>query len=98
MKEDNKTLYFPITINKENWKYWWEAKVFEWCFSEGNSLEEYWSNMTDAIQTYIWGVNEGFFEIWNTGVLWINFDNNGWVKSNVLKEFNKNTIKALSYS
>jgi len=99
MKESkNNTLYFPITINEENWSYWGEAKFFDWCFSEWNTLEEYWNNMTEAISLYSEALNDGTFNIPNTWILWINIDNNGKIKNNILKRINKDSYKTLSYS
>jgi predicted RNase H-like HicB family nuclease len=97
MKKE-KTLYFPITINKEDWRYWGEAKFFEWCFSQWKSLDEYANNMTDAIWEYSSSINEWFFEVPNTAVLWINLDENGRIKGNFLKEINKDTYMTLSWS
>ena len=100
MKEEkNKTLYFPVDINKEeDWSYWGEAKFFDGCFSDGNNLEELGNNMVYAIQTYSDSIKEWFFDAPNTGILAINFDENGKVKNNSLKRIDENSYKVLSWS
>jgi len=95
----NKTLYFPIDIHKEeDGSYWWEAKFFDGCFSDWNSLEELWNNMVYAIQTYSDWIKEWFFETPNIWILEINFDENGKIKNNSLKRINENSYKVLSWS
>jgi len=93
-----KTFYFPITVNKENWIYWWEAKFFDWCFSQWDTLEDYWNNMTEAIQDYSESIKEWFFEVPNTWILAIKVDENGEIKNNSLKRITKNSYKILSWS
>ncbi|MDQ7023180.1 MAG: type II toxin-antitoxin system HicB family antitoxin [Candidatus Gracilibacteria bacterium] len=61
MRKKNKTLYFPININKEeDGSYWGGGKIFEGCFSDGNNLEELGNNMVYAIKTYSDSIKEGF--------------------------------------
>ena len=93
-----KTLQIPITINKENWTYWWEAKIFPWCFSEGETLKEYWDNMTEAIWDYTSWLKEWFFESEDFWILNINLGDNGRIKGNFLKMIDKNSYKSLSWS
>ncbi len=96
---EEKTFYFPITINQEeDWTYWWEAKIFEWCFSSWKTLEEYGKNMTDAIQSYADSIREWFFEPSNIWVLKINIDKNGKIKASSLKRLNEDSYKILSWN
>ncbi len=94
---EEKNLQIPVTINEENWEYWWEARIFDWCFSSWDTMEEYWKNMTMAISEYADAVNEEFFDFPNTGVLNIKLHKDGRVKDSVLKRFDKNTYKSLSW-
>ncbi len=93
---NKKTLYFPITINEEDGIYWWEAKFFDGCFSQWNSLDDYWNNMTQAISSYSESIKDWSFDMPNTGILWINLDDYGKIKDSVLKRIDKNSYKALS--
>ncbi len=99
IKEKDKTLYFPININKEeDWSYWGEAKFFDGCFSDGDNLEELWNNMVYAIKTYSDSIKEWFFDTPNTWILAVNFDENGKIKNNSLKRVDENSYKFLSRS
>jgi len=93
-----KNMQIPISINREKWNYWGEAKIFPGCFSDWSTLEEYWDNMTEAIWDYISGVNEWFFEMDNTWILNINIDSDGRIKNNFVKTINQSSYKALSWS
>ena len=98
-KKEDKTFYFPISINnEEDWSYWGEAKFYDGCFSDWKTIEEFWNNMSEAIQSYSESINEWFFEKPNTWILKVNFDKNGKVKSNSLKRFNEDSYKILSWS
>ena len=95
----DKTLYFPVDINKEDdWSYWGEAKFFDGCFSDWQNLKELWNNMVYAIQTYSDSIKEWFFTAPNTGILAINFDKNGKIKDNSLKRIDEDSYKILSWS
>jgi len=98
MSKEEKILYLPITINKEDWIYWWEAKIYDWCFSEWKTLEEFWQNMLQAIQTYSDWIKEWFFKKSNLWLLAVNIDKNGKIKGTNLKRIDTNPIKVLSWS
>ena len=80
-----KILQIPITVNKENWTYWWEAKIFPGCFSDGETLEEYGNNMIEALWDYVSWLKEWFFKTEDIWILNINLDDNGRIKGNFLK-------------
>ena len=44
--------YPIIVIKDENW-YYWECPLFEWCYSQWNSLEELENNLKEVIKMCI---------------------------------------------
>lgn len=93
-----KSLILPISVNNEDWWYWWECLVFPWCFSDWNNLDEYSKNMWNAIYSYMEAIDDWFFDVSNISLLKINIDKNGQVNSNIVKKIDRNSYKALSCS
>ncbi len=98
LKKYNKQVQIPVTINQEWAVYWGEAILFPWCFSQWNSLKEYWDNMTESIVDYTEWIKEWFFSFPNTWILNINIDSNGRIENNFLKRVDKNSCLTLSNS
>lgn len=94
----NISLNLPVTVNKENWNYWWECLVLPWCFSDWNSLDEYSRNMWNAVHTYVEWIEEWFFDVSNIWFLKFNLSENGEVSSNFMKKVDWSSYKELSYS